>query len=167
MLESDFTITPGGWDLRLVGHRNGREERKIFLFLFNFFFPRSKDCFASFDLRERFNCRSGVLFRFPSMISAQKRYPVSENGQSQHFLTHHADDYRKDPPGEISPIGSGLLFMPCVHDNLPYAVFPSGRSGRSSHGFEKPGSLQLKLSTAAKVCRCPGNRQVERVGNLP
>jgi len=39
------------------------------------------------------------------------------------------------------------------------------QSGQSGHGFEKPGSVRLKLSTAAKACRRPGNRRVERIGD--
>jgi len=39
------------------------------------------------------------------------------------------------------------------------------QSGQSGHGFEKPGSVRLKLSTAAKACGRPGNRRVERIGD--
>jgi len=46
-----------------------------------------------------------------------------------------------------------------------YTVFPSGQSGQSGHGFEKPGSVRLKLSTAAKARGRPGNRRVERIGD--
>jgi len=33
-------------------------------------------------------------------------------------------------------------------------------SGHSGRGFEKPGSVRLKLLTAAKARRCPGNLQI-------
>ena len=39
------------------------------------------------------------------------------------------------------------------------------QSGQSGHGFEKPGSVRLKFPTAAKACRRPGNRRVERIGD--
>ena len=39
------------------------------------------------------------------------------------------------------------------------------QSGQSGHGLEKPGSVRLKLSTAAKAYRRPGNRWVERIGD--
>jgi len=54
VVESDFTITPRGWDLQLVGapERKGKKELFFLLlyFLFFSFLLRSKDCFASFDL---------------------------------------------------------------------------------------------------------------------
>ena len=49
-----------------------------------------------------------------------------------------------------------------------WAVFQrgqSGQTGQSGCGFEKPGSVQIILSPAAKTCRRPGNRRVERIGD--
>jgi len=46
-----------------------------------------------------------------------------------------------------------------------YSTPVSVPNGQSGHGFEKPGPVRLKLLTAAKGCRRPYNRQVERTGN--
>ena len=64
-------------------------------------------------------------------------------------------------------VHNAMIFRP-YHTSMVgnvYTVFPSGQSGQSGHGFEKPGSVWLKLSMAAKACGRPGNRRVERIGD--
>jgi len=54
-----------------------------------------------------------------------------------------------------------------IHHSVPKRpVRTMGRhSGRSGYGFEKPGEVQFKSSTAAQACRRWGNRWVERIGD--